>query len=312
MSTSLDIFNQVVKESLEAYIKGTGYSSSQLEPVIGAAIEEAKGSLPSPPGITAPRILRQTIESRARVYIDAVLSQNKVWQDCRERIKAYSSIFLAGAGLSYESDMPLSNILDDLLKFCRVSTWDELRKDLTKCLEFKQQFKRICDNKQPSNSHRLVMLNFPTHIWEIICLNWDDLFEKAAILIGKTINKQNEEQPTTTERYLWKFHGDVDNIREDNILGKGGWVFPDEEGYVFDSFKEYIKRTEVNDQLFTFVIVGYNETEKVIYDEIIALLERIPPRPTYRIGLDLKSLHKENHIVGTAEFTLNKILPVTR
>ena len=130
----------------------------------------------------------------------SLLSQTKAWQSCRERIKAYSSLFLIGAGLSYSSDMPLANILNDVLQFCGVSNWDELRGDSSKFLNFKKQFKTLCDRKSPSNGHKLIITNFPRYIYEIICLNWDDLFEKAANALAVSIKKQNVDEPVTSER----------------------------------------------------------------------------------------------------------------
>jgi hypothetical protein len=309
--SSLYVYAEPVKRALESYVKECGHSASQLEPIINCSIDEAIESNPDLDETLSPRILRQRIESKSKVYIDGVLSKTKSWRSCREYIKAFSSVFLVGAGLSYDSDMPLSNALKAILDFCGVAGWDELRKDSKRFLEFKRRFKEICDRKSPSNGHKLVIANFPKYIYEIICLNWDDLFEKAAKSINVPINKQNEDKPATSERYLWKFHGDVENIKEDNIKGQGGWVLPDEDGFVFDSFQEYVDRTRLKEQLFTFVIMGYNEGEEVIYHQIISLLEKDSPRPTYRIGLDLKNLHKDNYIVGTAEFILNKILPIS-
>ena len=309
--SSLYVYAESVKRALESYVTACGHSASQLEPIINCSIDETIESNPDLDETLVPRILRQRIESKSKVYIDAVLSQIKSWRSCREHIKVFSSVFLVGAGFSYDSDMPLSNVLKAILDFCRVADWEELRKDSKRFLEFKRQFKEICDRKSPSNGYKLVIANFPKYIYEIICLNWDDLFEKAAKSINVPINKQNEDKPATSERYLWKFHGDVENIKEDNIKGQGGWVLPDEDGYVFDSFQQYLVQTRLKEKLFSFVIVGYNENEEVIYNQIVSLLEKDPPRPTYRIGLDLKNLHKDDYIVGTAEFILNKILPIS-
>jgi len=309
--SSLYVYADPVKRALELYVKERGHPVSQLEPIINCSIDETIKSNPDLDETLSPRILRQRIESKSKVYIDAVLSKTKSWRACRENIKAFSSVFLVGAGFSYNSDMPLSNRLKAILDFCRAADWDELRKDSKRFLEFKRQFKEICERKSPSNGHRLVIANFPQYIYEIICLNWDDLFEKAAKSINVPINKQNEDKPAMSERYLWKFHGDVENIKEDNIKGQGGWVLPDEDGYVFDSFQQYLVQTRLKEKLFSFIIVGYNEDEEVIYNQIVSLLEKDPPRPTYRIGLDLKNLHKKNYIVGTAEFILNKILPIS-
>jgi hypothetical protein len=311
MTTTLDVFDTPVKEFLQSRIKTMGHSPSELGPVVDTAIRAAKDQLADSWKNQKDRLIRERIERGASLYIDAVLSQSKIWNECRERIKAYGSVLLVGAGLSYGSDMPLSNILDDLLAFVRARDWAELRADPDKCLAFKNQFRRICSSKVPTKSHKMVILNFPSYIWEVISLNWDDLLEKASALAGKAVNKQNEDQPVAINRCLWKFHGDVARIEPDNIIGHGGWVFPDEQGYVFDSFRGYIERTGLKGQLFTFLVVGYSEKEKVIYDEIVTLLESNPPRPTYRVGLELKYLNRSHHIVGTAEFILTKIFPLT-
>ena len=311
MTTNLDVFDAPVKQFLESRIKKIGHSPPDLEPVINAAIESSKNQLGDSWKTQNDRLVRSRIESNAATYIDAVLGQSKIWNGCRERIKAYSSIVLAGAGLSYGSDMPLANILGDILKFLGAKDWAELRMDPNKCIAFKNQFSKICANKVPTKSHRTLILNFPKYILEVISLNWDDLLEKAAREEGKDINKQNEDTIVTTTRCLWKFHGDIMKITQDNTPGHGGWIFPDEQGYVFESFKKYIETTNLKDQLFTFLIVGYSEKEKTVYDDIINLLESNPPRPTYRISPDLKYLHQTSHIIGTAEFILSKILPAT-
>ena len=40
----------------------------------------------------------------------------------------------------------------------------------------------------------------------------------------------------------------------------GGWVFPNEGGFVFNSFQTYIRQQNgLNESLFALVIVGYSE-----------------------------------------------------
>ncbi len=308
--TKLDVYDEPVREYLESYISRLKQSPSELEPIIYAAIIEAKKIVGASVRTNSPAILMSNLRKHASTYIIGVLSQSNKWRHSRERIRAYSSIFLTGAGVSFGSYMPLASILIDLLKFCKANDWEELRTDNTKCLDFKKQFKTICDRKQPSSSHNLIIYNFPTHILEIICLNWDDLFERAAASSGKFVNKINEDIGYLNTRHLWKFHGDICTIKKDNIKGHGGWIFPDEEGHVFDTFTKYIEDTHLKDEQFTFIIVGYSEKEQIIYDKIVKLLEKSQQRPTYRIGLDLKNLHDSNYIVGTSDYILDKILPI--
>jgi len=301
---SLDVFDEPVKNFLKQQIKELGYDPHELLPVIEVAIEHAKKFVDNREKVfLPPRILRSKIEEHAYLSLRGVISQGEKWKFLRERIKSYCSIFLVGAGLSFESGIPLTKVLEDLVNFCGVKNYDELRRDREKCLKFKLEFKKICDKKQVGTSHRLIVKNFPEYILEIICLNWDNLIERAAKELNKVIHKVNEDTIVKNERYLWKFHGDVENI-------EGRWVFPDEKGYVFNCFLDYIKRTELRNQMFIFVIVGYSEREEEIYENIIHPFEKEPPRPTFRIGLNLERLHEENYIVGPADFILKQILPV--
>jgi hypothetical protein len=257
---------------------------------------------------TAP-LLKMEVYGHARTYVFGVLSQTNKMNYLQELINSYESVFVVGAGLSFESKVPLAKHLYDLLAFCMAQDYRAIRDDDDKCYKFKFQFKSICDRKQTSISHKLISEYFPKKIKDIICLNWDNLIEKAALEQCKNITKINEGGlPTDSVNYLWKFHGDVDNIKRNNIKGKGGWVFPDEKGYIFDSFISYANRSGgLNDTLFTLVILGYSEGDKNISD-IIQTLEKDPPRPTFRVGLDLRHLHEDKYIVGPSDFVLPEIL----
>jgi len=311
-NSSLDVFDEPVKRFLESEIKRLEYNPSELSPIIDAAIEEGKKLVyGEKTTIVPPQILRSRIQEHSYFFIYGVLSQSEKWKSVKERIRSYGSIFLVGAGISFESGIPLTDVLNDLLRFCEAKNYDELRKNEQKCLKFKLEFKRICKDKNVSTSHILIARNFPKHILEIICLNWDDLIERAARRLDKEIPKVNEDMAISGERYLWKFHGDVENIKNDNVKGKGGWVFPDESGYLFNCFLRYIEETGLKNKIFTFVIVGYSEKEKEIYENVIKCFEEEPPRPTFRVGLDIKRLNQEDYIVGPSDFILKKILPLT-
>jgi len=220
------------------------------------------------------------------------------------------SVFLVGAGISFESGMPLTDVLTSLLEFCGANDYETLRVDRDKRKKFQVEFKRICDRKSPGTSHKTLALNFPKHIFEIVCLNWDNLLERAFRQYEVNFSKLYRETVVSGGRHLWKFHGDVENICEQKCKGKGGWVFPDEEGYVFPCFSKYLYESGLKNDFFTFVITGYSEKEKEIYEKIINAFENEPPRPTFRIGLDLSRLSEDNYIVGPSDFVLEKILPV--
>ena len=307
-SSSLDMYDVPVKHKLEVHLNHIGYVPARLGPIVDAALQEGKRTISPAMSSFNPTLIRERIYQSAIIYLNGVLSQTRKWNLCRELIRSYSSIFIAGAGVSFESGLPLSSTLQSLLHFCGATNWDELRADSSKCSNFKTQFKVLNDRRQPSTSHRLLISNFPNNVLEIISLNWDNLFERAAILTHHPIDKQNQDVPTTGIRHLWKFHGDVELITHDNVAGQGGWLFPDEPGYVFTSFLQYITNTNLANEPFTLIIIGYSETDQAIYDNIIAPLEKIPPRPTYRIGLRLEKLHDDGYIVGTSDFILREIL----
>ena len=56
-------------------------------------------------------------------------------------------------------------------------------------------------------------------------MNWDNLIEQAARKLKKEIPKVNEGGDVSAGTHIWKFHGDVENLKQDNVRGKGGWVY---------------------------------------------------------------------------------------
>ncbi len=250
------------------------------------------------------------IHNVANVYVTGVLTQDGKCRELRGLINSYGSIFVVGAGLSFESGVPLTKHPEHILKFCNSSNYDELISDAKKCHKFKNEFAKMCNEKEFGKSHTLIVENFPNRIKEIICLNWDNLIERSARNLKKVIVKVNEDNVVPTSvGHLWKFHGDVEKITQSNVRGSGGWVFPNEGGFVFNSFKTYINEENgLNKSLFTLVIVGYSEGDQEI-NSIIKTFEALPPRPTFRISLaGLEHLDDPTYIVGPSEFILQWVL----
>ena len=264
--------------------------------------------------------LSEKLKGELQKYIEATISNIKEkGNDIKNRIKNYKSVFLVGAGLSYGS-IPLTNELDVILKKVNAKDYNDLQnnqKSNKKSQEFKERFKEICEKASPGIAHKLIALNFPEYIKEIICLNWDNLIEKAYFKEhNKKIKKINKDRIKVKDikrgRYLWKFHGDVENICYD-------WIFPNHPGRVFKNFKNYLRNNEyIKKGKFVFVIVGYSEREKNIVNNIIKVLEskakgttRIGLNPSkIELGLELEHLHDQNYIFGPADFVLEHILPI--
>jgi hypothetical protein len=265
--------------------------------------------------------LRNKLEGELQIYIEATISNIKEkGNNIKDKIKNNKSVFLVGAGLSYGSGIPLTNELDDILKKVGAKNYKDLE-DNEKVRKFKEEFAKICDKASPGISHKLIARNFPKYIKEIICLNWDNLIEKAYFEEhNKEIEKIYKDGTEVKVKvkdineggYLWKFHGDVDNQDHD-------WIFPNHEGRVFDNFKNYLKNNQfLQSGQFVFVIVGYSEKEKNIVDNVIKILEntkggttRIGLNPSkIELGLELEHLHDQNYIFGPADFVLEHILPI--
>jgi hypothetical protein len=321
----LDVYDITLREDLFSYLKEIiKEKAKDFKPLIECAITEAKKVINTDPTYkTIPEKEEEKIikilKSRAKSYIKAVLKQfeaNGKVMKVYENIKAYSSVFLVGAGLSYESNLPLAQILDSILKFVGAKDYQELQVNQKlnhKSQKFKLVFKEKYDiEAHPGRSHELIALNFPEYIKEVICLNWDNLIEKAFKECNKKIEKINKDDNIKVKvkdinkgGYLWKFHGDVEDIDYD-------WIFPNHPGRVFKNFIHYYTRNEwLKDNLFVFVIVGYSEKEKNISDNVIKLLEKRRKHVTYRIGLEFKRFHHKNYIFGPADVVLELIFTYT-
>jgi hypothetical protein len=311
--SSLEIFRTPARHKLIDSIKEIQHDPKELEPVIERAIDMGLTDVLKrknhPKYGELPVFWIAQIHRSAFLYVKSVLTQDSKIDNLKKRIKSYKSIFIVGAGISFEVGIPFTDHLKDILKFVRCGNYDQLRLDNERCFQFKNKFKNTCDEKQPTKSHSVLSLNLGNKIIDIVCLNWDDLIERSAENVGKEINVITEENDASmTGGYLWKPHGDIRNIKLDNTKGKGGWVFPDEGGFIFETFLQYLKDDKgLRDSLFVIVIAGYSGNDKRI-NKIIKILEDDKRRITYRIGLDLRSLKDQFYIAGPSDYILPMIL----
>ncbi len=265
--------------------------------------------------VKIPKLIGYTLKYTLKVELNAYIVKtfsniSRKSSEAQEKIKTWKSVFLIGAGTSYESGLPLTSTLNDLLKFVKAKNYQQLQnnqKKNNKCKKFKEEFKKICETSPIGVSHTIIAFNFPKYIKEIICLNWDNLIEKAFNKCNKEIEKINRDGIEVKVKdieqggYLWKFHGDVEDLDYK-------WIFPNHRGRVFKNFRDYYRRNNwLKNNLFVFVIVGYSEKEKNISDNVIKLLEKNRKHVTYRIGLEFKRFHHKNYIFGPADVVLELI-----
>ncbi len=306
----LEPFRDAIIDELRNYIKFTKHKVEDLDPILTSIVDktfedfEREGKSLS--GLNQTLILVDLIID-AKHLLSAVLSQSKKLEAVKHKILTYGSVFVVGAGLSTESKVFTTSDLEDVLRFVKAKNFEELRANDTKCFEFKKKIEVILKGKKPGKSHKIIARNFPENIREIVDLNWDNLLEIALTELGKSNVKINKDIIVSSPNHLWKFHGDVNEFDRTNVPGKLGWVFPDENGYVFDHFMEYVADQRLNEDLFTIIIVGYSESEKEV-KKVINSLELDPPRPTYRIGMNLGLFHDQGYIVGPSAYVLPRIL----
>ena len=301
-------YRNVVIKSMENYILEIREDIGSIKPIFGRVFEKAAADLRKidyelnlSPSLTLKRLKTDSI-----FVLKGVLKQSSKFAEAKRKIDTLKAIFVVGAGLSFESDVPMSKDLKDILNFVGASDFSFLRADPIKCNDFKKQFKILISESEPGPSHKLIASNFPSKIMEIICLNWDDLIERAFKDYNKYPKKINKESDANDKNHLWKFHGDVEEFDIENIPGQLGWVFPDEDGYVFDCFKNYMK-DKLNSTLFCLFVVGYSENEHQI-QTVINQLEKQPPRSTYRIGMAIEKFQDDFYLIGPSAYVLKRIL----
>ena len=301
-------YRNVVIKSMEDYILEIHEDIRSIKPIFGRVFEKAAADLMQfndklnlTPSLTLKRLKTDSI-----FVLKGMLKQSSKFAEAKRKIDTLKAIFVVGAGLSFESDVPMSKDLKDILNFVEASDFSFLRADPIKCNNFKNQFKILLSESEPGPSHKLIASNFPSKIMEIICLNWDDLIERAFKDYNKYPKKINKESDANDKNHLWKFHGDVEEFDIENVPGQLGWVFPDEDGYVFDCFKNYMK-DKLNSTLFCLFVVGYSENEHQI-QTVINQLEKQPPRPTYRIGMAIEKFQDDFYLIGPSAYVLKRIL----
>ncbi len=302
-------YRRPVVKYMENYIIQIKEDPQSISPILDRVFDEAKiYGLTNLKGHNfRPALMLKYIQDNSLTLLKAILRQTSKFKDAKHHINVEKAIFVIGAGFSYESGAPMRTDLDDILRFVGVSDFAELRGDLPKCFQFKKQFQTLINRSNPGLSHNLIAASFPSNVIEIICLNWDNLIERAFKALGKSPKKINKESEVNERSHLWKFHGDIEEFNDHNQAGNLGWVFPDEGGYVFECFKDYLSRYSISSELFSLFIVGYSEKDDQV-NKVIAELEMKPQRPTYRIGIEIDKLHDDFYLLGPSPFILSRIL----
>jgi hypothetical protein len=193
-------------------------------------------------------------------------------------------LLVIGAGFSYDV-MPITTELEPLLVgFLRDAGIEDpvglLRNNDEQVWrivqsaegEFSERFTGWVAHAQPAVQHRTAAAMLHRgDLSHIVSFNWDDLIERAweaefetemCVIVRDGI--------VSSDPCLWKLHGDVRHHTE-------RWVFPYDDGRVFDSLVESLEQTHESPPAYA-LIVGYSESERNVQDHLVTWVTRNVPR----------------------------------
>ena len=194
---------------------------------------------------------------------------------CRNILTSNGSIFIIGAGFSYDSYAPLLREMEGIACSTLYDLGVENPRDLYHADErkawehisrgwgiFQRHVAFMLLPKEPSDQHVIVAELFHTgHISHIVSFNWDDLVEKAYRNLYNVDIPKVAREGAESDHALWKLHGDINNPEE-------RWVLPFEEGKIFQSLQQIILQTTV-----PAITIGYREQEQVVRERLFNVFE---------------------------------------
>ncbi len=266
--------------SLCDFAKISEYLRAKIAATISKEVLDFHGSDYAEPNLrTAVQRLSETLMiERPRHYFDL----------CRNVLTSNGSIFIIGAGFSYDSYAPLLREMEGIACSTLYDLGVENPRDLYLADERKawehisrgwQVFQKhvafMLSPKEPSDQHVILAELFHTgHITHIVSFNWDDLIEKAYRKLYNEDIPLVATEDTTSDHALWKLHGDIGNPEE-------RWVLPFEEGRVFHALQQIVLQTTV-----PTIAIGYREQEPVVLDKLLTVLENRGGMTRIRPDLD--------------------------
>ncbi|MDG6998191.1 MAG: SIR2 family protein [Nitrososphaerota archaeon] len=229
----------------------------------------------------------------------------------------YKVVLIVGAGLSFESGLPLSIHLENILKSMGFnlqedneikSIFEKIGSDSKRDVEFKTKFRNIVSNGgvAPTPAHHVICKKFEENkIIDILCYNWDNLIEQSYTqLYGHPIKKVSLPFASAGNfddfvHALWKLHGDVENLGET-------WVYPGFDSEIPESLKSYCKflSSQVASTLIVLV-VGCSEADE---DLLSVLAELGKFCAIYRLGMDMRLFHlHDDYLLAPAGWMLPQL-----
>ena len=313
-----------LKKKLKKYLTKTLDLSIQeyidiLDFIVERSIDDAQNTFGGAP--MKDRILIDYIQNIQISYMRRILNEDVKYAEISRSLDHQYGIILVGAGVSFESGLPLTRHLapivweslkqiDDSVDWkvlCGDNIldehWEKIANNEKAYEHFVQSFIHLANRPdlQPSEAHKIICEFFQNNIFlEIICFNWDCLIEKTyRKLTGLNIEKVVSDSKESKLHNLWKMNGDVENPKFPFVLPYGPG------GPIFKSLISCLQNYDGAPFQFVLVVLGYSEREQTITEGLINVFQK--NRKKYSIRPDLNLDAPDDVIIGTASYAMRKI-----
>lgn len=252
---------------LNDFAKISEHLRAKIASTISKDVLDFHGSDYAEPNLrtTAQKLSETLMVEHSRHYFDL----------CRNIVTSNGSIFMIGAGFSYDSYAPLlremkgiacSTLYDLGVKDPR-TLYQTNEREAWEIISggwqiFQKHVAFMLSPKEPSDQHVILAGLFHTgHITHIVSFNWDDLVEKVFRDLYNEDIPMVTGEGVTSSHALWKLHGDIAKPEE-------RWVLPFEEGRVFQALQQIVLQTTV-----PAIAIGYREQEVVVREKLLNVLK---------------------------------------
>lgn len=229
----------------------------------------------------------------------------------------YKLLLIVGAGLSFESGLPLSAHLSYILRSMGYSV--ESQEQVVEAFNsidssdeadriFKMKFKGVLEDGgiTPTKAHEILVSQFENEkILEIICYNWDNLIEIChEDLTGRPIKKISSDADCRKEdgefyHALWKLHGDVERLDDK-------WIYPGHDVPIPPCLSAYCTFLS-NQHSATLIVIsiGCSESDK----DVAALMDSLSRFCTiFRIGMDMRLFQRHrDYLLAPASWIIPQL-----
>jgi len=319
-----------LKLDLEEFVDVIPFVRDQCIKDLREFVLEQKMTLDEPlPDVTYKQLYEVALNA-AKLYLDRIAGQEVKLEKLGKGLKDGYAIVVIGAGLSSEAGLPVASELDEgaFVSYHQAypsvereqcfdengklepSIWKKIKRSHRAYNFFVQWFSNKCNdpNVNPARSHGdLIHFYQKGRFLELLCLNWDNLIEKA----HRKYNNGRDIPTTVFDKSvdgdqkcgrLWKLCGCVEHPE------LGTWVLPGFSGKLPSSLVSCIKAYNRKATDYIVISIGYSEESEEGGRSVAKQIKSVTkPRQVIPIRPDLAPDAPKNVIIGTASHALNRL-----